>query len=83
MTGAITLIIWIGIVPIIFGIIDFIIRSNIKEINSLIDNKEYSKAKEKQLLWTIIGFILGGVIIGILLLLGYLKYDELIRKEKF
>jgi Tfp pilus assembly protein PilE len=28
----------------------------------------------------IIGFIFGGIIIGILLLIAYLKYDELIRR---
>lgn len=81
LIGVLTLIIFIGIIFIIFGVIDLIIRSNIKEVNNLIDNKEYKKAKEKQLLWVVIGFILGGLIIGIILLISYLKYEELFRKE--
>jgi RsiW-degrading membrane proteinase PrsW (M82 family) len=80
--GVVTLIILIGIIFIVFGVINLIIRSNIREINNFIDNKEYSKAKEKQLLWVVIGFILGGLIIGIILLIAYLKYDDLLRKEK-
>lgn len=79
--GVVTLILLVGIIFIIFGVTDFIIRTNIKEINTLIDNKDYRKAKEKQLLWVIIGFILGGFIIGIILLIPYLKYDKLLRKE--
>lgn len=30
-------------------------------------------------MWMIIGFIFGGLIVGILLLVAYLRYDELLR----
>lgn len=40
---------------------------------------EYKRAKDKTLVWMIIGFILGGIIIGIIMLVAYLKYDELLR----
>ena len=73
------LIILIGIVFIIFAVINFIIRSNLKEINRLIDQGEYRRAKEKELVWMVLGFILGGIIIGIILLIAYIKYDDLIR----
>lgn len=77
--GVIFLLIIIGIIPIIFAIINFIIRDKLKEINRMIDKEKYKRAKEKQLIWAIIGFLLAGIIVGIILLIAYIKYDELIR----
>jgi hypothetical protein len=77
--GIITLIVLVGVIFIIFAIINFVIRTNLKEINRLIDQGEYRRAKEKELIWMILGFILGGIIIGIILLIAYIKYDDLIR----
>ncbi len=68
-----------GIAWIIFGIIDLLIWSNCKKINELIDQRNYKEAKDKTLIWMIIGFIFGGLIPGILLLIAYIKYDEVIR----
>jgi len=69
----------VGIAWMIFGIIDLLIWSNCKKINELIDQRKYREAKDKTLVWMILGFIFGGLIPGILLLLAYIKYDELIR----
>ncbi|MEM4040886.1 MAG: hypothetical protein QXM83_03600, partial [Ignisphaera sp.] len=78
--GVVTLIFIVGILPLVFGIIDIIIYVNCKEIVSLVEDGEYRRAKEKTLVWMIIGFILGGILIGIVLLIAYLKYDELVRR---
>jgi hypothetical protein len=59
--------------------VDLIIWSNLKKINELIENGDYREAKSKQLVWMVLGFILGGLLPGILLLIGCIKYDELIR----
>ena len=77
--GILTLIVLVGVIFIIFAVINFVIRSNLKEINHLIDQGEYRRAKEKEMTWMILGFILGGIIIGIILLIAYIKYDDLIR----
>ena len=77
--GILTLIVLVGVVFIVFAIINFVIRSNLKEINRLIDQGEYKRAKDKELVWMILGFILGGIIIGIITLIAYVKYDDLIR----
>ena len=77
--GIAGIIVIVGIVGIIFGIIDLLIWSNCKKINELIDQRKYREAKDKTLVWMILGFIFGGLIPGILLLLAYIKYDELIR----
>jgi membrane-bound ClpP family serine protease len=77
--GILTLLFFIGIFFIIFAIIDFTIKSKLKEINSLINKKEYMKAKSKELIWVILGFLFGGIIIGIIVLLAYIKYDDLLR----
>ncbi len=77
--GIAGIIVLVGIVGIIFGIIDLLIWSNCKKINELIDQRNYKEAKDKTLIWMIIGFIFGGLIPGILLLIAYIKYDEVIR----
>ena len=77
--GLVGLLVIVGIVGIIFGIIDILIWSNCKKINELIDQRKFKEAKDKTLIWMIIGFIFGGLIPGILLLLAYIKYDEVIR----
>jgi len=78
--GVITLIFFVGIIFIVFGIIDIVIKIELDEINSLIKNKRYREAKDKELVWVILGFILGGLIIGIIALIAYIKYDDLLRK---
>lgn len=80
IVGAFTLIFLVGIIFIVFGIVDFIIYVNIKSIIDLVETRRYGEAKDKTLVWTVIGFIFGGVIVGVLMLIAYLKFDELIRR---
>jgi uncharacterized membrane protein HdeD (DUF308 family) len=80
--GFITLIFIFGVILLIFGIVDILIYTNCNEIIRLIEMGDYRRAKDKTLTWTVIGFILGGLIIGILLLVAYLKYDELLRRTQ-
>ncbi len=82
ISGIATIIFLVGIAPLIFGIVDILIWSNCKKINTLIDQRNYKEAKDKTLIWMIVGFIFGGLIPGILLLLAYIKYDEVIRIEQ-
>ncbi|MGA8605175.1 MAG: hypothetical protein WB788_09010 [Thermoplasmata archaeon] len=63
---------------IIFGVVDFVIYMQMKEIEAMVNNRQYEAAKSKTLLWMILGFILGGIIIGVLLLIAYLKFDPVI-----
>ncbi len=77
--GALTIIVLVGIVPLIFGIVNIIIYLEIKQINSLIDQQRYVDAKNKTFVWMIIGFILSGIILGIILLIAWIKYDDIIR----
>lgn len=72
--------IFLGILLIVFGVVDLIIYTNIKPIIDLIYQRRYREAKDKTFIWMIIGFIFGGILIGVLLLIAYLKYDELIRR---
>ena len=76
--GVIGLIFTFG-ATIIVVIIDFLIWHYCKKINELIDQRKFKEAKDKTLIWMILGLILGFVIPGILLLIAYIKYDELIR----
>ena len=79
VVGAVTLLFLIGIGFLIFGIFDLLIWMKCKEINELIDARRYGNAKDKTLVWMVIGFIIGGLIPGILLLVAFLKFDNLMR----
>lgn len=74
--GVITLIVLVGIVLIALGVIDVLIFVNCIEIVRLVEAGEYAKAKEKSLVWMIIG-LLFSLIPGTLLLVAYMKYDDL------
>jgi len=77
--GAISIIFIIGIIPLILGIIDIIIFMECNTIRRMVDERRYAEAKSKTLIWMILGFIFGGIIVGVLLLIAYIKYDDLIR----
>jgi hypothetical protein len=63
---------------LIFGVVDVFIYLQCKEIESMVNQRQYEPAKAKTLVWMIIGFILGGILIGIILLIAYLKFDPVI-----
>jgi len=67
----------VGILGIIFGLIDIVMYSKCKNIIRLIDKQEYKKAKSSTLIWMIIGLIFGGILPGILMLIAYIKLGEL------
>lgn len=77
--GAIFLIIIIGVGLLLIGFIDLLLWNKLKNINRMIDDRLYIEAKEKQLVWVVIGFLFGVIIVGIILLLAYLKYDALTK----
>ncbi len=76
------LLVIVGIAGIIIGIVDLLIWSNCKKINELVDQRKFKEAKDKTLIWMIIGFIFGGLIPGILLLIAYLKFDSVINAQQ-
>lgn len=67
---------------VIFGIIDIVLFYEAGQIRSMVDQGQYEAAKSKTLVWTILGFILGGIIVGILFLIAYLKFDPLINWQR-
>jgi hypothetical protein len=67
------------ILIIIWGVIDFIIYIQMKEIEALVNQRQLEAAKSKTLIWMILGFILGGILVGILLLIAYIKFDPAIN----
>lgn len=63
----------------ILGIVDLVVFYECREIRKLIDQKRLSAAKEKTLIWMIVGLIFGFIIVGIFMVIAYLKFDDLIR----
>lgn len=82
IVGLILLIFIVGIFLIIFAIVEILIYINCNEIIRLVEAGDYRRAKDKTLVWMILGFIFSWIIVGILLLIAYLKYDELIRRTQ-
>lgn len=78
IAGFVTLIVFVGVFFLAFAFVNFFIKSKLSDINESIKQKQYKKAKDDQLVWMIIGFILGGIIIGVILLIGYIKFDDLL-----
>ncbi len=67
---------------IIMAILSLLVYYEAKQIIKLVDQRQYSQAKSKTLAWMIIGFIFSFIIVGILLLIAYLKFDDLIGKTQ-
>ena len=82
IAGAILLIVIIGIVPLIFGIIDVIGYVRLKELETMVNQHQYEQAKPRTILWMIVGFILGYIIVGVLVLIAYLKFDPAINWQR-
>jgi hypothetical protein len=75
-------VIWFPILVVIWGVFDIFLYIRMKEFETLVNNRQYELAKSRTLLWMILGFILGGIIIGILLLIAYIKFDPLITAQR-
>ncbi|TET91764.1 MAG: zinc ribbon domain-containing protein [Methanomassiliicoccales archaeon] len=74
---------WIwALIPIIFGVVNFLIFFQTRSISTMVERSQYQEAKSKTLIWMILGFVLSGVIAGIVLLIAYLKFDPLIRHSQ-
>ena len=74
ITGIITF----GITAI-FGVIDMVVFYECREIIRMTEQRKLSAAKEKTLIWMIVGLIFGFVIVGLFMVIAYIKFDDLIR----
>jgi hypothetical protein len=74
--------IFFGILLIVWGIVDFLIYFNIRPIETMVGARQYEQAKAKSLLWMILGLVLGGILIGVILLIVYIKFDPLINLQR-
>ena len=74
ITGIITF----GITAI-FGVIDIVVFYECREIIRMTEQRKLSAAKEKTLIWMIVGLIFGFIIVGLFMVIAYIKFDDLIR----
>jgi hypothetical protein len=66
----------------LLGVVNIIIFLKMKSLEAMVNARQYEQAKSGTLIWMILGFILGGLIIGILLLIAYIKFDPLINSQR-
>ena len=74
ITGIITF----GITAI-FGVIDIVVFYECREIIKMTEQRKLSAAKEKTLIWMIVGLIFGFIVVGLFMVIAYIKFDDLIR----
>jgi len=69
--------IFYGIVRIVLAVLAVVIKGKfVDSIITPIDQGRYQEAKDEMIVYMILGFIFGLVIAGVLILLGYMKIDE-------
>ncbi len=72
----------ISVIYLVFGVVDLLIFMNCRSISDMVGARQYEQAKSKTLVWMIIGFIFGGLLPGIIILIAYLKFDPLINAAR-
>lgn len=70
---------WSFILMILFIIVDIWLYTRCRWIRKLIGMKELREAKRKTLIPIVLGFIFAWIIVGVLLLAAYIKFDDAIR----
>lgn len=74
--------IFLALILVIPLLIQLLIYTRIGAIQGMVDAGQYVQAKERTFLWMILGFIFGGILIGLFLLLAYLKFDPVINWQR-
>ncbi len=67
-----------GIIYLIFGAVALVVKSKFEEVSIRpIDQGQVGTVKDNLVVYIILGFIFGWVLSGLLILLGYMKLDEI------
>ncbi|MDI9619605.1 MAG: hypothetical protein QFX33_02100 [Candidatus Nezhaarchaeota archaeon] len=77
--GVLTFIAFIGLVFGVFGVMNLVLRAKVKRIALMVDFGNYMEARSECIAWMVVAFILAGVIVGLLLLVAYLKLEDILR----
>jgi len=77
IAGALIGAIWL----VIGGVVAILVYMQMKSIEAKVNAHQYEAAKSQTLIWMIIGFIFG-ILLGVLLLIAYIKYDPLINWQR-
>lgn len=62
---------------VIGGVVAILVYMQMKSIEQKVDARQYEQAKSQTLVWMILGFIFG-ILLGIILLIAYIKFDPVI-----
>jgi hypothetical protein len=75
--GALIFAVWF----VIWGVVAIVVYMQMKSIEAKVNAHQFEAAKSQTLIWMVLGFIFG-IILGILLLIAYIKYDPLINWQR-
>lgn len=71
-----------SIFVIVWSLVDFGIAIAVGGIREQVTAGKFQEARSALLLWVILGFVLGGIILGVVLLLAYVKLDLVIIADR-
>ena len=77
LLGALIPAIWL----VIGGVVALLVYMQMKSIEEKVNAHQYEAAKSQTLVWMIIGFIFG-ILLGIILLIAFIKFDPLITLQR-
>lgn len=77
IVGALIPAIWL----VISGVFLLFVYMQMKSIEAKVNARQYEQAKSQTLIWMILGFVFG-ILLGIILLIAYIKYDPLINAQR-
>jgi len=66
---------------LIGGVVAIIVYLQMDSIQQKVNTRQYEAAKTQTLIWMILGFIFG-ILLGIILLIAYIKFDPLINWQR-
>ncbi|MGP8078816.1 MAG: zinc ribbon domain-containing protein [Thermoplasmata archaeon] len=66
---------------VILGVVAIFVYMQMRSIEAKVNARQFEAAKSQTLIWMILGFIFG-IILGVLLLIAYLKFDPLITWQR-
>jgi hypothetical protein len=70
-----------GVWLILGGIVALVVYLQMKSIEEKVNARQYEAAKSQTLIWMILGFLFG-LLLGIILLIAFLKFDPLINWQR-
>ena len=73
---------WFGVFVLAGAVVNLAFFIEVGAMQDLVASGQYQSAKQKALVWVILGFIFGWIVVGAIVLAAYLKFDGVIYRQR-